>query len=232
MNLFLLSLDRKQCVRWYADKHIVKMILELAQLLYGVWGALQHSDWRQSAPDGGYKTTHINHPISAWLRQSRRNYNFAASYAHPMLEEYTRRYGRVHGCQRHLDWLTVNIPPCLPDAELIQMPQAMPVEYKIRDGTGSMEDTVLAYRAYYAGFKAKNIKMTYTDTEWPYWLPLQDPEEFRQFKLNQKIQIANEKFLGKQIRAAKKSYHSNATFLTLNVIPASDNIIVSLNVLK
>ena len=223
MNLFLLSLDRRQCVRWYADKHIVKMILELAQLLYGVWGVLQDPNWRQFAPDGGYKTTHINHPIAVWLRQSKRHYSFGASYAYPMLEEYTRRYGKIHGCQKHLHWLTENIPPCLPDGGLTQMPQAMPDEYKIRDSTGTMEDTVLAYRAYYSGFKAKNIKMTYTNTEWPYWLPLQDPEEFRQFKLNQKIQTANEKFVNKQIRAVKKSQHMyrvNTTFLTLNIYPA------------
>lgn len=194
------------------------MILELAQLLYGVWGTLQDPSWRLAAPDGGYKTTHINHPIAVWMRQSKDNYNFAASYARPMLEEYTRRYGKIHGCQKHLDWLIVNIPPSLPDLPLTQMPQAMPDEYKVRDQCGTMEDTVLAYRAYYVGFKVKNIKITYTNTEWPEWLPHQDPEQFRQYKL----QMDNEKFIKKQISIVKKTYNKGVIhhpYLTLNVIP-------------
>jgi len=174
MNLFLLSLDRQQCVRWYADKHIVKMILELAQLLYGVWGVLENPEWRNFAPSGSYKVTHKNHPIALWMRESKENYKFAASYAHPMLAEYSRRYKKIHACARHLDWLVPNIPSNLPDGPLTQMPQAMPDEFKIRDGCGTMEDTVLAYRAYYIGFKVKNIRITYTDTEWPEWLPMQN----------------------------------------------------------
>lgn len=236
MNLFLLSLDRKQCVRWYADKHIVKMILELAQLLYGVWGVSEHPDWRQMAPEGGYKTTHINHPIAVWMRQSKNNYNFAASYAYPMLEEYTRRYGKIHGCQKHLYWLITNVPPMLPDEPLTQMPQAMPDEYKVRDRCGTMEDTILAYKAYYIGFKVKNIKITYTNTEWPEWLPQQDPEEFRLYKQQQKIQTDNEKFIKQQIRSAKKLYTKpsiiHRTYLTLNIIQIPNPKVIALNVLK
>lgn len=178
MNLFLLSLDRKECVSWYADKHIVKMILELAQLLYGVWGAVEDPVWRDHAPKGGYKMTHINHPTAKWMRASKQNYIFAASFAHPMLDEYTKRYNKIHGCKIHLDWLVANIPPSLPDGPLTQLPQAMPSQYKVNDGCGTMEDTVTAYRAYYAGDKVKNIKITYTNAEWPHWLPKNVPEPY------------------------------------------------------
>lgn len=216
MNLFLLSLDKRECVRWYADKHIVKMILELAQLLYTVWGVLEDPSWRESAPNGSYKTTHVNHPIAIWLRQSKENYNFATSYAHPMLEEYTRRYGRIHGCQRHIDWLSPNVPPHLPDAPLTQLPQAMPDEFKVNPGSGSMEDTVQAYRNYYMGFKVKRIRITYTNTEWPAWLPRQDPEEFRLYKEEQK----REKTFKEESRKAKKAALSQGgRYLTLKIIP-------------
>lgn len=189
MNLFLLSLDRQQCVRWYADKHVVKMILELAQLLYSAWGVLSEDDtWRQLAPEGSYKTTHINHPISKWIRQSKNNYIFAASYAHPMLAEYTRRYNKTHKCTAHLDWLVNNIPNNIPDGELTQCPQAMPDEFKVNDGCGTMDDTVMAYKAYYIGDKIKNIRMTYKNTEWPEWLPKQDVDEFKSKKLKEKLE--------------------------------------------
>jgi hypothetical protein len=152
------------------------MILELAQLLYTAWHILEHPSWRQYAPNGGYKSTHINHPIAVWIRQSKENYKFAASYAHPMLQEYTRRYGKIHGCQIHLDWLILNIPHNLPDCKLTQMPQAMPDEFKINNGCGTMDDTVSAYKSYYVGFKLKTIQITYKNTEWPDWLPRQQPQ--------------------------------------------------------
>lgn len=219
MNLFLLSLDRRQCVRWYADKHIVKMILELTQLLYGVWSQVGEPGWRQFAPEGSYKATHINHPTSVWMRSSKENYKFAASYAHPMLEEYSRRYNKVHSCGRHIDWLVSNVPSSLPDEDLKQLPQAMPEIYKIRDGTGTMEDSVLAYRAYYAGDKVKNIKITYTNTEWPDWLPAQDPQEFIKYKLKQKTQTANDKFIKSKLKLIKKSsLASHPTRISLNII--------------
>lgn len=202
MNLFLLSLIRSECVRWYADKHIVKMILELAQLLYGVWGVVGDPSWRTYAPDGSYKTTHINHPIAKWMRQNTANYKFAASYAYPMLQEYTRRYGKIHGCQKHLHWLVVNMPPHLPNDILTQMPQAMPDEFKVRDGCGTMEDTVQAYRNYYVGFKVKEIQITYTNTEWPHWLPKQDPIQFKLYREQRKLHKEQEKLLKQDKRAA------------------------------
>lgn len=220
MNLFLLSLDRRQCVRWYADKHIVKMILELAQLLYSVWNALEDSNWKNYAPDGGYKSTHINHPIAVWMRQSKQNYKFAMSYGHPMLEEYTRRYGKIHGCQKHLNWLVANIPSNLPDGILTQLPQAMPDEYKINDGCGTMDDTVLAYRNYYKYFKVKTIKITYKNTEWPEWLPKQDPVEFQLYKEQHKLGSLTQnqpthKHLTLNINTTNQPTHKH---LTLNII--------------
>lgn len=215
MNLFLLSLDRKQCVQWYADKHIVKMILELAQLLYGVWGVLEDPTWRNYAPTGSYKTTHVNHPIAIWMRQSTENYKFAASYAYPMLEEYTRRYGKIHGCQRHIDWLVTNIPPNLPDGPLTQLPQAMPDEYKVNNGYGNMDDTVRAYRNYYIGFKVKNIQITYTNTEWPEWLPRQDPQQFKLYKEQQKLLKQRKNHIGPAILPVPTQ---TPIFLTLHVL--------------
>lgn len=228
MNLFLLSLIRSECVRWYADKHIVKMILELAQLLYGVWGVIEDPSWRNYAPEGSYKTTHINHPIAVWMRQNKQNYEFAASYAQPMLAEYSRRYGKIHGCQRHLDWLVSNTPPHLPDGVLTQMPQAMPDEFKVNDGCGTMDDTVLAYKNYYVGFKVKEIQITYTNTEWPYWLPKQDPTEFKLYKEQQRLHKEQEKLhkrnnnIGPAILQVYPNIYTSTIqspkYLTLNII--------------
>ena len=37
MNLFLLYKDIPDCVAALVDKHVIKMILETAQILYSVW---------------------------------------------------------------------------------------------------------------------------------------------------------------------------------------------------
>jgi hypothetical protein len=36
MNIFFLDFDTKKCAKYHCDKHVVKMILETAQLLCGV----------------------------------------------------------------------------------------------------------------------------------------------------------------------------------------------------
>ena len=36
MNIFILDYDVKKCAQYHVDKHVVKMILETAQLLCGV----------------------------------------------------------------------------------------------------------------------------------------------------------------------------------------------------
>ena len=67
MNIFYLDRDPHEAARLQCDKHVVKMILETAQLL-----STAHNEL-----DGGqiaYKTTHKNHPSAVWARKSLDNY--------------------------------------------------------------------------------------------------------------------------------------------------------------
>ena len=81
MNIFYLHEDPKQCAEWMVDRHVVKMILETAQLLSTAHRVLDghlteqqvsingvhkkvklwklDNSWRD---DTLYKATHINHP--------------------------------------------------------------------------------------------------------------------------------------------------------------------------
>ena len=68
MNIFVLDLDVKKCAEYHVDKHVVKMILESAQLLCGVHHIV--------SPDNvniPYKLSHKNHPCSIWTRKSLSN---------------------------------------------------------------------------------------------------------------------------------------------------------------
>ena len=68
MNIFILDEDPKKCAEYHNDKHVVKMILESAQLLCGVHHMVE------SGLDVPYGLSHKNHPCSIWARECIENY--------------------------------------------------------------------------------------------------------------------------------------------------------------
>jgi hypothetical protein len=148
MNIFFLSLNPRTAAEHHCDKHVVKMILESAQLLY----CAQHMVSPQTIPPGAYKKTHPNHPCGIWVRESMENYMWLCELGLALCAEYTFRYGRIHKTQAHLEWLNANPPP-LPRLGITVIRQAMPIEYK-------RPDPVDAYRAYYLGAKQRMLNYT------------------------------------------------------------------------
>lgn len=172
MNCFFLSLVIAECAIFHCDKHVVKMILELAQLLYTAHSVNnRNKNWRKKAPENSYRMTHVRHPTSIWVRSAPANYRFMAQLAESLCAEYTHRYGRTHKTQVHIAWLLRNEPdfpppanhdqpppgskskvkppyfskgPCLPG--MTPIPLAMPDDCQ-------QEDAVLAYRDYYIRHK-------------------------------------------------------------------------------
>ena len=66
MNIFILDLDPQSCAEAHCDKHVVKMILETAQLLSSaLW---------ITGVEAPYRLTHKNHPCAIWTRESLDNY--------------------------------------------------------------------------------------------------------------------------------------------------------------
>ena len=61
MNIFFLDMNVKKCAKYHVDKHVVKMILETAQLLCGVHHMTPQVA-PQVAPQVPYKLSHKNHP--------------------------------------------------------------------------------------------------------------------------------------------------------------------------
>jgi hypothetical protein len=68
MNIFYLDKSPYTCARYHCDKHVVKMILETAQLLCGAHWA--------TGGTAQYKPTHLNHPCAIWVRKSLSNYKW------------------------------------------------------------------------------------------------------------------------------------------------------------
>ena len=141
MNIFILDKDVKKCAEYHVDKHVVKMILETAQLLCGV-----HHMIPQVTPDVPYKLSHKNHPCAIWTRKSLSNYIYLCELGLELCKEYTYRYGKRHKSEQVIMWCIVNRPN-IPDLGLTEFAVAMPDEYKVGDAVES-------YRNYYRGAKS------------------------------------------------------------------------------
>ena len=161
MNIFVLHFLPRIAAEMHCDKHVVKMILETAQLLYSA-----HHVAGGPLPDGAYKKTHPNHPCAIWVRQTSGNYYWLCELGFWLCKEYQYRYGpgKTHKTERHILWLRNHLPLGIPDAPRTPFAQAMPPEYK-------RDDPVEAYRVYYTENKVKirNI-VKYTRREAPQFL--------------------------------------------------------------
>ena len=159
MNIFILSFNPKEAAEYHCDKHVVKMILETAQLLYTCHWVLN-----SELPENAYKKCHMNHPCGIWVRESLSNYKWLCELGKYLCEEYTFRYGKIHKTQAHLLWLMQNPPCCLEDRGITEIRLAMPNEYK-------HPNPVQAYRTFYIESKLKQRGIVkYTKREWPKWL--------------------------------------------------------------
>jgi len=154
MNIFVLDTDVKKCAEYHNDKHVVKMILESAQLLCGV-----HHMVESTYIDVPYKLSHKNHPCSIWARENISNYLWLCELGLELCREYTYRYGRRHKSQDVIEWCIDNHPN-VPEGDFTQPPKAMPDHYKV-------DDVVQSYRNYYCGDKKSFSK--WKNREVPSW---------------------------------------------------------------
>jgi hypothetical protein len=147
MNIFFLDFDTQKCAQYHCDKHVVKMILETAQLLCGVHHVTdQETTKKQPSNDQvPYKLSHKNHPCAIWSRESLSNYLYLCDLGLELCKEYTYRYGKRHKSQDVIEWCLTN-KPIIKDIGFTTPPKAMPDEYKV-------ESVIESYRNYYVGAK-------------------------------------------------------------------------------
>jgi hypothetical protein len=154
MNIFVLDKDPRKAAQFHNDKHCVKMILEHCQLLSSAVNILS-----SNTIEGVYKTTHINHPCSKWVRESRGNYQWLIEATEELFQEYTKRYGKHHKSYTIFQKL-MSLKELVPEGDLTSFAQAMPEEYK-------NSDPVKAYRTYYLKDKKEISKWKLGNTpEW------------------------------------------------------------------
>ena len=138
MNIFYLHEDPHLAASYVYDKHKVKMILESAQML-----CTAHRYYgNENVP---YKTAHLNHPSSIWVRENTHHYYWLYEHMLALGNEYTKRYNKTHLSITKCKDL-VYLPPGIPTVMFNQPPQCMPDEYKDKC-------SIQAYWNYYIGEK-------------------------------------------------------------------------------
>jgi len=144
MNIFILDTNPDIAASMQCDKHVVKMVLETAQILSTICG-------------GPYKPTHANHPCVQWAQANQTNFKWLRRHGLALSAEYTLRYGKIHKCESVIR--SARPPSTLPIG-ISPFVQCMPDQFKDKD-------PVVAYRKYYhskASFATWN-----KDREPPYW---------------------------------------------------------------
>ncbi|MCL5273030.1 MAG: hypothetical protein M1486_07010, partial [Gammaproteobacteria bacterium] len=104
------------------------------------------------------------------------NFKWTAELASELCKQYTKRYGKIHACQKMVDWFMINRPKCNEKngakKETVyckyNYPEGCtPPPLAITDPSYHSRDLVKAYRNYYLGEKVSFCTWNYTKT--PYW---------------------------------------------------------------
>lgn len=151
MNIFVLDRDTQTCAQYHNNKHVVKMVLESAQLL--------STTMNLTGGAGPYRTTHKNHPCTKWVRNSRENYTWLCDLFDSLLVEYTFRYDKIHKCSAYAETFRQHTFS-LPSVGLTPFVLAMPVIYHSNDAVQSYRQYYMAEKSHIANWGRRAI---------PYW---------------------------------------------------------------
>ena len=146
----------------HCDKHVVKMIIEYAQLMSTTHRILDGEEyidltangrkikrWRMHdsiMEQGLMKASHINHPSNVWVRASKENYTWLYQMWLCLMKEYTHRYEKHHACESRIKYLMLP-PKNISAATFTEPTPAMPDDVKVAG------DSIKSYHNYYINNK-------------------------------------------------------------------------------
>ena len=136
MNIFVLDKDPKVCATMHCDKHVVKMILESAQMICTTHHQCYNNNLSYDIP---YKQTHVNHPCNRWLRDSLGNYLWLVNLTKHLNNEYKYRYDKNIN-HKSYDAIKDLPLPNIPNVGMTRWARAMPDNCKVGN------DVIASYR--------------------------------------------------------------------------------------
>lgn len=140
MNIFFLDENPAKAAEYHCDKHVVKMILETAQIISTVYARYgKHNDKL-------LKPCFQNHPCTRWAGNSRQNLQWLVCLGIELNTQYMKRYGREHKYFKMFLLLGTLKHEFIPDEGFTRPALAMPDDSKTFDAVES-------YRLYYMNHK-------------------------------------------------------------------------------
>lgn len=182
MNIFAVDNSPHESAKSLCDVHVVKMILESAQMLSTAHRVLDGSKekrlsktgkrmvtyWVHPIPsmeDTLYKAVHVNHPCTKWVMQSSANYDWLYSHFIELCYEYSYRYNnKTHSTYEKLKEILGIHPTNLPKGSLTPFALAM----QHRAWCIVKGNHVQSYRNYYKT-KIKDFPMNWKKRNPPEW---------------------------------------------------------------
>jgi len=185
MNLFILDNDPVVAAQLQCDKHVVKMIVESAQMLSTAHRIVDGTVEKRISKSGKtmvnywvhpnsnqeqvlYRVAHQAHPCTIWTMASSENYNWHYEHFVALCDEYKYRYGKEHMSDTKLREILASPPNNIPIGSLTKQPLAMKANPECM-----FEDVVKSYRAFYQT-KQFRFKMRWTDRPVPNWFTYQE----------------------------------------------------------
>jgi len=179
MNVFVLDNNPRKAARQHCDKHVVKMIIESAQMLSTAHRMLDGTPERRPSSTGKtmqqyyvlpdsredllYKAVHKYHPCTVWTMASDKNYNWHWDLFNALCDEFIYRYKKVHATDQLLRGALLQLPKNIPNGPMTKFPLAMKSNPECM-----FDDPVKSYRAFYKT-KQERFKMAWTRRQTPDW---------------------------------------------------------------
>lgn len=179
MNLFILDQNPDTAARLQCDKHVVKMVVESAQMLSTVHrvldgieilrpsksGKTNQKYWRLTGAreENLYTAVHVGHPCTQWTMESTTNYGWHLVHFVALCDEYTYRYGKVHKSSELIPHL-MDLPRNIKEGPLTPFRLAMTSNPECM----FPEDPVKSYRMFYET-KQDRFAMNWTNRPIPEW---------------------------------------------------------------
>jgi len=179
MNIFMLDEDPVTAAVSQCDKHVVKMIVESAQMLSTAHRMLDGSMEIRLSKSGKrnikyynhpyldnvlYKAVHHGHPSTVWTMESLDNYIWHYEHFVALCDEYQYRYGKKHLTDTLLRDTLRTYPKNIPQIGLT------PIKLAMGSNPECMfpEDPVKSYRLFYQT-KQDRFKMVWSKRDVPHW---------------------------------------------------------------
>jgi len=152
VNIFVLDSNIKKCAEYHCDKHVIKMILESAQLLSTVL--------RINNINYGYEITHPNHSCTLWAGKSLSNWKWLRELGKALNTEYRFRFNKEKN-HKSFDLIQGMPIPKILDCGLTPFVKVMPKIYQ-------QKNPIYAYRKYY--IEEKKHILNWTKRSIPFWI--------------------------------------------------------------